>query len=119
MPARRFERAEPTLAHQIEVTPDGSRPPIWRRLRVPGDTTLHALHPFLQRATGWNDTHLCPVPVGCRQFVVEPTPGRRSGRTPCAAEVLVSLFRRRPPVERPMRPLVVVGAEPLSHGLAQ
>lgn len=34
------------------------RPPIWRRLELPADSTLFELHHILQGAMGWTDTHL-------------------------------------------------------------
>src|SRR5439155_743249 len=36
----------------------GARPPIWRRLRVPGRFTLAQLHAVIQAAFGWEDYHL-------------------------------------------------------------
>ncbi len=42
----------------ITVTLEGSEPPIWRRLAVPGDTRLDRLHDILQVTMGWSDSHL-------------------------------------------------------------
>ncbi|MFQ6101500.1 MAG: hypothetical protein ACE5OS_09745 [Anaerolineae bacterium] len=36
--------------YQIKVTLDESKPPIWRRIQVPGDTTLEKLHYIIQVA---------------------------------------------------------------------
>jgi len=47
----------PTV-HQLKVTLRGSRPPIWRRLRVPSDSTLRKLHDIIQAAFGWEDYHM-------------------------------------------------------------
>jgi len=44
--------------YQIKVTLRDSQPPIWRRIRVRSDITLAKLHRILQRAMGWEDTHL-------------------------------------------------------------
>jgi len=44
--------------YQIKVTLRGTRPQIWRRLQVWGDTTLLQLHRILQVAMGWTDSHL-------------------------------------------------------------
>ncbi len=60
------ERPEPTLRPIPEVTTgfrvrldlDGAKPPVWRRLDVPGDLTLPALHDVLQAAMGWSHSHL-------------------------------------------------------------
>lgn len=44
--------------YQIKVTLQGIRPPIWRRLLIPADCTMDALHCAIQIAMGWSDTHL-------------------------------------------------------------
>ena len=36
----------------------GSKPRIWRRLALPGDLTLDAVHTLFQAAMGWTDSHL-------------------------------------------------------------
>jgi Plasmid pRiA4b ORF-3-like protein len=46
------------VVYQIKVTLKGSRPPIWRRIRVLSDTTLAQLHGILQCVMGWEDAHL-------------------------------------------------------------
>ncbi len=43
---------------QLKVLLKGSKPPIWRRLLVPGDITLAKLHSLIQRAMGWGNSHL-------------------------------------------------------------
>jgi hypothetical protein len=50
--------------YQLKVTLRGVRPPIWRRLRVPGALTLGRLHHALQIALGWTDSHLHQFLVG-------------------------------------------------------
>lgn len=50
--------------YQIKITLKHSRPPIWRRLQVPADTTLGKLHDILQAAMGWTDSHLHAFHVG-------------------------------------------------------
>jgi len=44
--------------YQIKVTLKGSKPPIWRRILVPGSVTLAKLHDILQVTMGWTDSHL-------------------------------------------------------------
>jgi hypothetical protein len=53
-------RPAPTEVRGYRVRLDlrGARPPVWRRLELPGDTTLPRLHDVIQAAMGWSDTHL-------------------------------------------------------------
>ena len=41
-----------------------AKPPIWRRLDLPGDLMLDELHVVLQVAMGWQDGHLHKFGVG-------------------------------------------------------
>jgi hypothetical protein len=43
--------------YQIKVTLKDSKPPIWRRIQVTGDTTLHTFHHILQVIMGWSSSH--------------------------------------------------------------
>lgn len=36
----------------------GAKPPVWRRLDLPGDLTLPQVHHVIQAAMGWTDSHL-------------------------------------------------------------
>ena len=47
----------PTV-HQLLVTLCDSKPPIWRRLRVPSHYTLFRLHGVLQELFEWHELHL-------------------------------------------------------------
>ena len=51
-------RASGRKVFQIKVSLKGSRPPIWRRLLVRDTVSLKELHPLLQFAMGWADSHL-------------------------------------------------------------
>lgn len=44
--------------YQIKVTLKGSKPPIWRRIEVAGNTRLDKLHMILQVTMGWWESHL-------------------------------------------------------------
>lgn len=43
---------------QLRVDLRYARPPIWRRIVVPGDIKLSRLHDVLQAAMGWTNSHL-------------------------------------------------------------
>jgi Plasmid pRiA4b ORF-3-like protein len=51
-------------AVQVHVSLCDIGPKIWRRLIVPLETTLADMHPVLQAAMGWGDTHLHEFDVG-------------------------------------------------------
>ena len=59
--------------YQIKVTLDESKPPIWRRILVPGDVTLEKLHYIIQVAMGWTNSHLHQFIVG-QTYYGEPHP---------------------------------------------
>ena len=44
--------------YQLKVTLNGSKPPIWRRLLVPGNINLGSFHIVLQIVMGWTNSHL-------------------------------------------------------------
>jgi len=50
--------------HQLKVTLNGSKPPIWRRLLVPEDVKLNELHAILQIAMGWTNSHMHMFLIG-------------------------------------------------------
>lgn len=60
------ERSEPTVApvpdkvrgFRVRLDLQGAKPPIWRRLDLPGDLTLPRVHDVIQSAMGWTDSHL-------------------------------------------------------------
>lgn len=51
---------------QLKISLQGTKPPIWRRIQVPGDTTLERLHKVIQLCMGWSDSHL-------HQFLIDHT----------------------------------------------
>jgi hypothetical protein len=52
----------------MKVTLRGIRPPIWRRLLLPGRMTLGDLHHVIQAAMGWDDGHLHAFDIAGRQY---------------------------------------------------
>src|SRR6266853_3211989 len=45
-------------AYQLHITLKGIRPPIWRRVQVPGTLRLARFHAVIQTVFGWTDSHL-------------------------------------------------------------
>jgi hypothetical protein len=70
MVAKRAPRGD---IYQIKVTLKDSKPPIWRRIQVPGDVRLDTLHRILQVVMGWDDYHLHQFIVG-GEYYGEPHP---------------------------------------------
>jgi len=62
----KLQPTEPTLravpaevcGFQVRLDLHGAKPPVWRRLELPGDLTLPRLHDVIQAAMGWTDSHL-------------------------------------------------------------
>lgn len=52
----------------LKVTLRGLKPPVWRRLLVPGTMTLGELHTAIQAAMGWHDGHLHAFDIAGEQF---------------------------------------------------
>ena len=52
-----MNKATTPLTYQLRVSLDDSKPEVWRRLRLPSDTNLIALHQILQIAMGWEAYH--------------------------------------------------------------
>ncbi|MBW0093014.1 DUF1841 family protein [Pseudonocardia sp. KRD-184] len=67
-PLRRPPAPPGPSTYRIKVALRGVRPPIWRRLLVPSDTTLAGLHDILQVAMGWLNGHLHQFVAGDRLF---------------------------------------------------
>lgn len=59
-------RAAPTQVRGFRIRLDliGAKPPVWRRLELPGDVTLDRLHLVIQAAMGWLDSHLHRLRTG-------------------------------------------------------
>lgn len=52
------------VIYQLKISLQGARPPIWRRVQVPGSITLDELHEVIQHCMGWMDSHLHQFRIG-------------------------------------------------------
>jgi hypothetical protein len=50
--------------YQLKITLRDIKPPVWRRIEVPGATRLDHLHLVIQAAMGWDNDHLHDFTVG-------------------------------------------------------
>lgn len=59
-------RPVPTEVRGFRVRLDlhGAKPPVWRRLELPGDLPLPRLHDVIQSAMGWSNSHLHRFRIG-------------------------------------------------------
>ncbi len=61
------KRAAPKL-YELHVELEDIKPPIWRRILVPGSIKLPKLHGLLQLVMGWSDSHLHSFEFGKKTF---------------------------------------------------
>jgi hypothetical protein len=62
-----------TRIFQLKIQLRDVRPPVWRRVLVPGEMSLAELHEVVQTAMGWTDSHLHEFEVeGGRYGVPDP-----------------------------------------------
>src|SRR3954462_10431278 len=52
----------------LKVTLYGTKPPVWRRLLIPGEMTLGDLHQAIQAAMGWEGGHPHASDIAGRQY---------------------------------------------------
>lgn len=57
-----------TTVHVVKVSLYGAKPPVWRRLEIPGAMTLDLVHEVLQAAFGWDGYHLHGFETVCGEF---------------------------------------------------
>lgn len=58
MPKKRRKSDGPAPVLRVRIDLKGAKPPIWRRLELPGDATLADVHRLIQAAFEWDDYHL-------------------------------------------------------------
>jgi hypothetical protein len=61
-------KKKPETIYQIRISLDHIRPPIWRRVLVPGKYTLGDLHLVIQVAMGWQFSHLHEFVINDQSF---------------------------------------------------
>jgi hypothetical protein len=54
----------PASIYQLKVVLNQTKPPVWRRLQVPGNASLGWLHAVIQVAMGWTNSHLHQFCIG-------------------------------------------------------
>jgi hypothetical protein len=52
------------LTYQMKITILDIWPPVWRHVRIPGNTSLRELHEVIQSVFGWTDSHLHGFEIG-------------------------------------------------------
>lgn len=62
---------KPVPSYVLHISITFSEPLIWRRIQIPGTSTLADLHDVIQKSMGWSDTHLHQFIVG--KISYEPT----------------------------------------------
>lgn len=62
-------RADSTYQIKVQLR-DVTKPPVWRRLQVPDNVGLDWLHEVIQRAMGWDDSHLHVFSRGSARYGV-------------------------------------------------
>lgn len=93
----------PLAVCQIKIVLLGSRPPIWRRVLVPGDFTLAEFHNVIQTAMGWGNEHLHEFRIGGLRFGVPDPNDAMMGGPPCINEQnaqIANVLNKRGPKPR-------------------
>jgi len=79
--------------YQLKITLREIRPPIWRRIQVPGTITFHELHLIIQRAMGWWNEHLHQYIIN-NVYYLEPDPDTSTEDIDERKAVLAQVVRR-------------------------
>lgn len=62
--------AAKTRIFQLKIQLREVRPPVWRRVLVPGEMSLAELHEVVQVVMGWTDSHLHEFEAGRTRYGV-------------------------------------------------
>ncbi|KZB83993.1 hypothetical protein AVL48_35245 [Amycolatopsis regifaucium] len=72
-----------------------TKPPVWRRIEVPADLDLGEFHGVIQRAMGWDDSHMHVFDDGRSEYgLPDPGLGHRNERDVRLSHVLVEVGDR-------------------------
>ncbi|WP_125610159.1 plasmid pRiA4b ORF-3 family protein [Specibacter cremeus] len=86
--------ATPSAAtYQLKVQVDGIRPPVWRRVEVPAELSLNAVHYVIQSLFDWEGYHMHAFRVGGRHGTTYqlPDPDAFAWGEPAKDETAVTL----------------------------
>jgi hypothetical protein len=86
----------PDRIYQLKVTLRDVRPPVWRRLLVPGSATLGDLHRMIMKSMGWLDCHLHEFEVGGVRYAPPDPEADDWGLAPACDEGSARLARVAP-----------------------
>ncbi len=74
--------------YSVKIALRGVSPMIWRRLRIPGSTSLAEFHQIIQIVFGWNDDHLHLFHIYGKDYGISYLGGRfNSQRAPLSFRV--------------------------------
>ncbi len=81
------------VVYQLRIALKYIKPPVWRRIVVPGDIPLDKLHTVIQTAMGWQDYHLHEFAVKPGNIEITPADFRRAQSDPQDRSKLVAMMR--------------------------
>jgi len=64
----RLRKQAATTVHRVKVSLHGAKPPVWRRIEIPGAMPLDLVHEVMQVAFDWHGYHLHVFETVCGEF---------------------------------------------------
>jgi len=64
----RLRKQAATTVHRVKVSLHGAKPPVWRRIEIPGAMPLDLVHEVMQVAFDWHGYHLHAFETVCGEF---------------------------------------------------